>query len=214
MSTSTSSTEDICPIAEKLFLLKEYATAAKLYEFFVDTSQYSFLTHHLIECYNCLGKIKNIFDICENFSEEDKGEKLVSEMRIFTYEYMGNLEKVKQLCKKHLKLFPDDYDIMIKLAIANFRSRNFQELDNFLENFGKISNLSLEDLITFSEMLAFRNMSEKALFSIYEMRRKFFNSPLAHSAYTNIFFKLERNIPKESLIFFRSQTRRCCLHRI
>ena len=194
--TIGSSSFRLLELADGFYFLEQFEDAADIYEKIVDKTLDTPLNHKLLNSYYRAGKIDKALKICQILHQEYGPLKYISEMESAIYEEIGNLPEAKRICQEYRRLFPDDIGMKLRLAVVNFRSNNFKELDKFLKSPIDIGLLSLESIFQLAYLYATRKLVKKSFEIMYETRRKFFNNGDAHLKYIGCFFQRERDVDK------------------
>ena len=192
---------DIVELADQLYIHEQFKEAATLYEKLADTSLNSELTQRSIKSYYSAGEIGKALEICQKLREKYGPLENITEMEVVIHEENGNMNQAETVCKEYLKKFPNDIDMRIRLGTVLFRSNNEVEVDNVLNSFTDfktfsfLKDLSLEACFQLAQLHQIRNQPEKALETMYEVRRTHFDNPGAHLRYIGIFLSVEKKIP-------------------
>lgn len=194
--TASSSPGQLLELADEFYSLEQFEDAAKIYKKIVDKTLDTPLTHKLLNSYYRAGETGKALNMCQILHNKYGPLKYISEMESAIYEEIGNLPEAKNVCKEYLSLFPKDLGIKLRLAVVNFRSNNFKELDEFLNSFIDIETLPLESALQLAYLHAARNLVQRSFEIMYEIRRKFFNNGDAHLKYIEFFFQRERDCDK------------------
>lgn len=194
--TIVSSSFRLLELADGFYFLEQFEDAADIYEKIVDKTLDTPLNHKLLNSYYRAGKIDKALKICQILHQKYGPLKYISEMESAIYEEIGNLPEAKRICQEYRRLFPDDIGMKLRLAVVNFRSNNFKELDKFLKSPIDIGLLSLESIFQLAYLYATRKLVKKSFEIMYETRRKFFNNGDAHLKYIGCFFQRERDVDK------------------
>jgi len=170
-----------------LFYRKNYSEAVKIFKNIVDVSLNNELTHKIIYCYYKNGDLKSALEICEALCSKYGLIEFVSEIQSEIYEETGSPDKALKIYKDYIAKFPNDINIKIKKARVNYILKNFSSVRKFLEEIEIINNLSLEQNVFISSLCIQTGMYEKALYLLYESRRKYYNQSNAHLQFIGLF---------------------------
>jgi tetratricopeptide (TPR) repeat protein len=181
-------------LANTLYSLEQFEDAASIYERIADKSTDSPLTRRLLNSYYRSGERGKALHICQNLRKKHGPLKYVSEIESAIYEEIGDLAKAEEVCKEYLRLFPDDFEMKLRLAVVNFRANDFEELDNFLKSPIDLDALSLEAGLQIAYLYEARGLSQKSLEIMYEIRRKFFSRAEAHLKYIGFIFQRREDV--------------------
>lgn len=194
--TDASSAREIIEIADEFYSLKHFEDAAAIYEKIVNKNLNTPLNNRLITSYHRAGEIGKALQICQVLHEKYGPLKYVSEVESAIYEDIGNLPEAKRICEEYLSLFPEDFEMKLRLAVVNYRSNNFEEVDKFLGSSIDLESFSFEAGLQIVSLYKARNFDQKSLDTMYEIRRKYFNTGDAHLKYIGSFFQIEKESNK------------------
>ena len=193
---------EIVELAAELFINRQFKEAATLYKKLADTSQNSHLTQWLVQSYYNSGEIEKALKICQKLREKYGPLENISVLEVVIYEEIGDINQAETVCKEYLNEFPTDYDMRIRLGMVLFRSNKEKEIDNVLESFPESNNhsfpkdLSLEACYHLAQLYRVRSKPGKALQVMYETRRTHLDNPAAHLIYIELFYQVEKLIPR------------------
>jgi tetratricopeptide (TPR) repeat protein len=170
-------------LAELLYDLKYYRDAAEVYEQFVDKTLDTKLTRKLLYAYYYAGNYGAALELCQQLLDKYGALQYVSEMAAFLYENIDELAASRQVCEDYLKLFPDDVVMQLRLAVVNYATGNWEDLDRFLDSNPSIETLSLDTCIYLARIHKLRKRIDYFLEVIYEIRRRFYNEGQVHAFY-------------------------------
>lgn len=191
---SSTTPRQLLEIADGLYDIEEFEEASLIYERVVDKTLNTPLSRRLLNSYYRAGMLDKALEICcQVLNQKYSPTEYMTEMESAIYEEIGDLTRAEAVCESYLERIPDDSSIQLRLAVINFRSNNFKELDRFLDSAIEIKSLSLEHGLQYAGLLAVRNRGHKAFSVAYELRRKFFNNPQAHLKYMGIFLQREKD---------------------
>lgn len=191
--TDSSPIRWLIELADEFYFLRQYDVAINFYEKIVDKSAKTPFTYRLLDCYYHSGKHDYALEICQTLRRKYGPLESVSEMEVAIYESIGDLVEAKNVCKEYLNEFPKDFRMKLRLAMINFRSNNFEELDEFLNSSVNIDKLPIENGFLLARLYAARDLVKKAFETIYEVRRNFPNDGNAHVNYVIFFFSMEKD---------------------
>lgn len=174
-------------ISNELFYRKNYSEAVKIFKNIVDVSLNNELTHKIIYCYYKNGDLKSTLEICEALTNKHGVIEFVSEIQSEIYEETGSPDKALKIYKDCIAKFPNDINIKIKKSRVDYILKNFSSVRKFLEEIEIINNLSLEQNVFISSLCIQTGMYEKALYLLYESRRKYYNQSNAHLQFIGLF---------------------------
>ncbi|WP_353933027.1 hypothetical protein WJM97_10785 [Okeanomitos corallinicola TIOX110] len=169
--------------AEQLYSWQYYRDAAEIYEQFVDKTLNNKLTDKLLYSYYYSGNYKTALDICEQLLNKYGSLESVSEIAAYIYDNIGDTNNVIRVCKAYLEIFPSDTVMQLRLAVANYDKRNYDELDDFIDSKPSIETLNLVGCKILAKLLKVRNKIDYFLEVIYEMRRHFYDNGQVHAFY-------------------------------
>ncbi len=193
----TAEFRELHALADEFYILEKYDEASKLLEQIANKEIDSPLTRRLINSYYFGGDRGKALEVCNLLRKKYGPLKYVSEMEAAIHEEIGDLPEAKKICKDYLILFPDDFEMNLRLAILNFRTQNYEEIDIFLKLPFDINELSLHSAHLLAFLFSVRKLFKVALNIMYETRRQFYNNSDAHSKY--IGFLLSNKIENDQL---------------
>ena len=191
--TNTASYRQLLELADEFYSTEQFEDAANVYEKIIDKTLDTPLTHKLLNSYYRAGETGKSLEICKILRQNYGPLKYVSEMESTIYEETGNLPEAKKVCQEYISSFSDDFGMKLRLAVVNFRSKNFNELDDFLNSSIDISTLPLEYGIQLVHLYVARSMVQKSFEIMYEIRRNFFGNGDVHLEYIIFFFQREKD---------------------
>ena len=184
-------------LAQLYMNFKYYRDAASIYEKLADTTLNNELTERLLYSYLYSGNLKSALSLCEQILEQSRDNLAIAELTSYIYENTGNLDKARQVCQSILKYFPDNILIQLRLAVINYRTHNFEDLDSFLDSDVSIDDLRLNGCKELIRLYKARNKLQRAAEIIYETRRKFYQDSWVHVYYFSSYIKGISSIPGE-----------------
>jgi len=187
LKNKTATYREKLEVSNELFYRKNYKEAIKIFENILDLSLNNELTRKIIYCYYKIGDHRSALEICEALTGNYGSIEFVSEIQSEIYEEIGNLKKALKIYKNYIAKFPDEINIKIKKARIDYILKNFSAVKKFLEEIEIINNLSLEQNVFISNLCIQTGMYEKALYLLYESRRKYYNQSNAHLQYIGLF---------------------------
>lgn len=167
--------------AEDLAKCNCYREAAELYELIVDKNVYSPLMEKLLHYYNIIGENAKILAIAQELLDKYGPIRLCTELVSYVYERIRDEQKAIDTCLEYLKVYPDDQQLRLRLALIYDRERNPDALRSELEKIEHLDkNLSLRNQFTLSRLMLKAGLRERARALIYEARRQFYDKADAH----------------------------------
>ena len=133
-------------------------------------------------------------EICQSLDKAYGLSAHRAEMESAIYEEIDNLPAAKSVCQEYLASSPENFTTKLRLAVINFRTNSFGELDHFLKSPIDPSKLSLKNRILLAQLYAARNFGKELLDTIYETRRTHFGESDAHGSYVVLFFSREKGL--------------------
>ena len=190
-------TKDIFELANGYYSIKEYKKASQYYEHVVDLNKYTPMLSRYIESLMKGGKKGEAYKICENIR---KSEGFISEL--FSVETnildeIGNLDKTIDIYEDALKNNPDDYQLLLNLAIYYMKQGNNEGVKSIIEYAFNFDKLTLDRGFQLAYLFAENERVEDAFELIYELRRKFYHEQKAHLQFAGFFFSYDSLLPKE-----------------
>ncbi len=150
----------------------------------------------MLNCYYRSDQWSEALEICQKIYKKYGPVSFITEVESAIYESIGDLQKAKDVCQAYVKRYPEDLNMQIRLAVTNYRIGNNDELDEYLDteiDQSKLTFLSIMQLINLYEE---RGGRQKALDSMYEARRRFFDKEEAHMNYIGVFLRREDEAEK------------------
>jgi len=175
--------EDLILLASEYYFNGNFKEAASIYEKVVDLEICSPLSIRLIKSYYQAGLKDKTLELCQILTKKHGPIDTVSEVECSIYEEIGDLSTARKVCTDYLKIFPDDLDMRLRLAVVNFRDNKNERVDEFLKEEINFEDLTLNNGIILSELLSRRNLEKESLKLLYELRRKFFDKREIHFHY-------------------------------
>jgi len=173
----------------ELYESEKFEAAADLLAKVVDTQVDSAPTRQLLDCYYRSGNLQPALEICKTLREKHGPLRFITEMESAIYEEIGDLDMAKRVCQEYLESFPDDLGIQLRLAVVNYRLKEFEDLDRFLDQDIDIGGFTFEGCAQLAHLYLAGGRVRRALEIAYEARRRFFTNPEAHLAYVRIFIR-------------------------
>jgi len=187
LKNKTATYREKLEISNELFYRKNYSEAVKIFKNIVDVSLNNELTHKIIYCYYKNGDLKSALEICEALTSKHGSIEFVSEIQSEIYEEIDSLGKALETYKDYIAKFPHDINIKIKKARIDYILKNIPAVKKFLEEIEIFNNFSLEQNVFISNLCIQTGMYEKALYLLYESRRKYYNQSNAHLQFIGLF---------------------------
>lgn len=177
---------ELLDLADEFFRIKQFEDACAIYEFFVDTTQITDLTHKIVEAYYLAGNLEKSLEICKNLREKFGAIIHITAIEITIYNEINYLEEEKKILTEYIERFPQDIEMKINLAVLNQRCNNYNEVDEFLRTSFNINYLPIEQALNLAFLLNERGFFQKAIELLYELRRNNFDNERVHLAYINL----------------------------
>jgi len=187
LKDKTATYREKLEISNELFYRKNYPEAQKIFKNILDVSLNNELTHKIIYCYYKNGDLKSALEICKALTDKHGVINFVSEIQSEIYEETGCLDKALKIYRDYIAKFPNDIKIKIKKVRVDYILKNLSSVRKFLEEIKIINNLSLDQNVFISSLCIQTGMYEKALYLLYESRRKYYNQSNAHLQYIGLF---------------------------
>jgi len=198
--TNSSEFRELLDLANGFYSLEQFNQAAEIYEKITDIATDSLLTRNLINSYYQIGEIGKALEICKTLRKRYGPLQYISEMEVSINEEIGNLSEAKKISKEYLNVYPDTFEMKLRLAGMNLRTNEIEELDSFLNFPIEISDLFLEQGFFLADLYRIRNFKQKFLEVIYEMRRKYYDNSEAHHRYVGNILASRIDIVKSKTI--------------
>ena len=187
--------------AEDLAKCNCYREAAELYELIVDKNVYSPLIEKLLHYYNIIGENAKILTIARELLDKYGPIRLCTELVSYVYERIRDEQKAIDTCLEYLKVYPDDQQLRLRLALIYDRERNPDALRSELEKIEHLDkNLSLRNQFTLARLLLKAGLRERARAFVYEARRQFYDKADAHEHFFAFHLDEEKLYPSTTPI--------------
>jgi tetratricopeptide (TPR) repeat protein len=176
-------------IAHTLYSLEYYRDVVEVYEQFVDSSLNTEVSRRLLLAYYRSGNYGKALDLCKKFLERYEPQLPTSEIAAYIYrDIIGDLDSARQICNAYLAKFPEDWKMHLVLAIINYETCEYEQLDLFLDSCPGIQNIIyLEKHTNSCRQLALlykvRGRINSFLEIIYEIRHHFYDDEKIHPYY-------------------------------
>jgi tetratricopeptide (TPR) repeat protein len=187
LKNKTATYREKLEISNELFYRKNYPEAQKIFKNILDVSLNNELTHKIIYCYYKNGDHERALEICESLTNKHGALEFVSEIQSEIYEEIDRPDKALETYKNYIAKFPHDLNIKIKKARIDYILKNIPAVKKLLEEIDIINNFSLQQNVYISNLCIRTGMYEKALYLLYESRRKYYNQSNAHLQYIGLF---------------------------
>ena len=188
---------DIFALADELYASQRYADAWPLYERLVDINAGTSLTRNLIFSYYKGEQYEKALEAARAVPAKFK-DTFIYEIEVSILDSMGDLDGAIEASQRYLSDHPEDLQFKIKLAVAWFRKGDFQSLDEFLQTEVDLNMLPPDEALQAGKQLAGlyseRGMSERALDTVYWLRKRFVKEADAHLAYFVMFMNREKHL--------------------
>ena len=191
--SESSTFRELYELGNELYSLEHYEDAAAIYERVADKSIDGPLTRRLLNSYYGSGERAKALEICQTLRKKYGPSRYISEMESAIYEEIGDVAKAQEICKEYLGLFPDDFEMKLRLAVVNFRSGKFEELDDFLKSSMDVNAISLEAGVQIAYLCEARGLGQRSVVTMYEIRRRFFEKADAHIKYIGFMFQKQKD---------------------
>ncbi len=176
----------------------KFAEAAQMYERVVDKNNDNvILRRYLISLYNSRSYREALL-ISRDIRKNGPVIPVITEIETFILEFVGDLEKSKELLSQLTVVEPEKTRHRIRIGIIELRQNNKEKAREILSgiSYEQVRNNSHE-LIQIANARLILGMSDVMLFA-YRARRIDFNNPNVHLAYMWLF--LNRGQPDQGLL--------------
>lgn len=187
--TETTSYKRLMVLGDEFYALEQYGEAADIYERIVNKDLDTYITRRLLNSYYRFGKLNPALEICRNLRTKHGPLPFVTNIESAIYEEIDDFERAKEVCELYLETFPDDPEMKLRLAVVNWRSKNFENLDAYLNSSPDVAALPLKNGLQLAHLYSIRGKVKECFDTIYELRRKFYNHPEPHLEYVRLFFE-------------------------
>lgn len=185
----TTSYKRLVDLADEFYALEQFGESADIYERIANKDFDSPITRKLLNSYYRFGKLTPALEICRNLREKHGPLPFITHIESAIHEEVDNFEQAREVCEVYLLAFPDDPEMRLRLAVVNWRSKNYAELDAFLDSAPDIDILSMRHGLQLAHLYSVRERVKECFDTIYEVRRKFYDSPDPHLEYVKLFFE-------------------------
>lgn len=189
-----ASSIELLSVAVEYYQLGKYEEAASFYARLADISVDNFITRKLLDCYYRVGNDQKTLEIVQALRKKNGIIKDLTELESSINEEIGDLQQAQQLCEEHLKQFPDDQSVKVRLAMVLFRQQKIKEVEELLKQGIDDSELSLPKRVQLAQIYSLVNKSMESIKVLYEARRKFYGESEAHAKYIALFFNREKGL--------------------
>jgi len=192
--TAESPVRERLAVANLLYDLDQHGDAAIIYETVADKRSDSELNNRLLSSWYAAGELGKALEVCQSLLSKKVATKFVATVASAIYEEIGDLPAAKAACETGLKKIPNDNELELRLAVVNLRSNNLQAVDAFLNQPKSWVSVSFAMALQVAQLFAVRRRFREALDMAYELRRRHFDQPEAHSKYVGMFFHCEKHL--------------------
>lgn len=161
--------------ADTLYSLSYYRDATELYEQFVDKTLNTTLSRRLLQAYYLAGNYKDALNLCEQLLDKYGPLETVSQMAVYIYEDIGDMDGVRQACEAYLNIFINDVEMQLRLAAAYYATGKYEKLDEFLDSQPDLANLNSISLRKLAQLYKIRERIDEFLEVTYEIRHRFYD---------------------------------------
>ena len=178
-------------LADLRFDQKDYATAAELYEKYLNTQDGNPPTWRYAQAIYNLGQYGALLDWIDTVSPEVRSRSLIEQLEAYANLYLGNLDKASQLFKDLFQKNPNSFQYVVYYAMCRFR---LGKEDDAKIAFDAVKNRveDAADLITIAGGYEFIGQWETAIDLTFKALENEPNNPKAHLAYIFTFLKREQ----------------------
>lgn len=188
-------------LAEDLARCKCYREAAELYEMIVDERVYSPMMEKLLHYYNIIGENAKILAIAQDLLDKYGPIRLCTELVSYVYERIRDEQKAINTCVDYLRVYPDDQQLRLRLALIYDRERNPAALKLELEKIEHLDkNMSLSNQFTLCRLMLKAGLRERARAFVYEARRQFYDKADGHEHFFAFHLDEEKLYPPNKSI--------------
>jgi tetratricopeptide (TPR) repeat protein len=190
--------------ASILYSFEYYQDAIEVYEQFVDPTLNTELSRRLLSAYHRTGNYSKALDLSkELILRAEATQESIYDMAVHIYQDIGDLDAARQICDTYLGKFPDNLRILIKLAIINYYTDKYEQLDLFLDSCPSIPDIvSSVNHAGFCQELALlykvRGRINDFLEIIYEIRHHFYDDEKVHPYYQISYMEAAKSKAPES----------------
>ena len=197
--SDSSKFPDLMALADEFFKEELFEESCEVYKTFVDTNQLTELTHRMVEAYYKSGDLGKTLEICKFLREKFGPIIHITQIEIAIYDEINCLEEERKVSAEYTKRFPEDFDMKLHLAFLNNKCNNYDEVDQFLKTPFDVNSLSVENCINLAFLLNERGFFQKAVETLYKLRRNNFDNEKVHLAYVKLILWGEEKEKEEFL---------------
>jgi predicted Zn-dependent protease len=177
-------------IANDAFELKEYTLAADIYERIMDTSADSVETRKYLHALYEAKRYNTLIDRVLTLKNNGFKAKQVLRFEWLAYIALQDLKRARKALASYVKADPSDEDERLSIALIDFRTHNTRALNSYLSSDINLEKLDEASLTQIAHLYRTRGMLPRMLYVAYELRRRFIDSPDAHSTYIGLLLGL------------------------
>jgi len=191
-------------LASILYSLGYYRDAVEVYEQFVNPTLNTKLSRQLLSAYHRAGNYSKALDLSkELIFRSEATQSSIYDIAVHIYQNIGDLDAARKICDIYLDKFPDNLRMLLQLAIINYYTGRYEQLDLFLDSCPTVKDIiSLENHTRFCRELALlyevRGRINSFLEIIYEIRHYFYDDEKVHSYYQISYIEATKSKPPES----------------
>ncbi len=201
-----STTNIVCKanLASILYSLGFYRDAIEVYEQFVNLTLNTKLSRQLLSAYHRIGDYSKALDLSkELIFQSEATQSSIYDIAVHIYQNIGDLDAARQICDIYLVKFPDNLRMLMQLAIINYYTGRYEQLDLFLDSCPNIQKIiSLGNHASFGRELALlykvRGRINSFLEVIYEIRHHLYDDERVHPYYQVSYMEATKSKPPES----------------
>lgn len=171
----------------------EFREAARFYGKLADLDVDSPLTRRLLLCFYYSADLGEALGLAQRMISLHGPLPVFSPVAVAVLDEAGDLQNAKRIAEDYLALFPNDFDIRLRLASVLQRSGDTEGVDAFLDSPINIGSLTMPTALRIASLYAYRIRLKQALQVAYEVRRQHFGESEAHAFYVSLFLEASKD---------------------
>ena len=203
--------KDIFELANGFFLCETYKKSSFYYSQVVDIEKYSPMLNRLIDSYRFSNQKKKAFEICKKIRKKEGFIRELFSIETTILDEIGDLPRTIEIYEDALKSNPEDYHLILNLAIYYLKQENYNGVKSVLEFTFDFKKLTLDQGFQLAYLYAENKKVLDSFELIYELRRKFYNEQKAHLQYAGFFFSYDNMLTSLKLIDIDKVTENCAV---
>lgn len=197
--TAASAVSQRHALATECFEGGQFAEAASLYGHLADRDINGPLTRRWLVCLYNSGDLEQALNLSQHMIARHGPLPVASPVAVSILNEVGDLTNAKRIADEYLTLYPDDWDMQLRLASVLQRSGDTAGIDAFLDQPINLASLTMPMALQVAGLYIYRGRMEQALSIAYEVRRKYMGESEAHIFYVSLFFNARTDSDEEQI---------------